>query len=295
MISLAQLRTFLEIARLRSIGEAADQLAISQPAVSAALAALQRELGVPLVERNGRGIRLTAAGTTLAEYGHRIFALLEETRENVSAAALGSAGRLRVAAVTTAAEYLVPEVLRRFREGEEGAEIVLEVGNHERVWERLAHWEVDLVFAGRPPQGARFQTIATRAHELVVIGPGREATHDPRDAGLGGATWLVREAGSGSRAATYDLFARLEIAPPQLTVGSNGAILASVAAGLGLALVSADAIERDLASRALRVVPTRVTPIARNWHLVRADRDLPPIAKRFIAFVTNPPFFVPRR
>ncbi len=292
MISLAQLRTFLEIARLRSIGEAADQLAISQPAVSAALAALQRELGVPLVERSGRGIRLTAAGTTLADYGHRIFALLNETRESVSASALGSAGRLRVAAVTTAAEYLVPEVLRRFREGEAGAEIVLEVGNHERVWERLAHWEVDVVFAGRPPQGARFHTIATRAHELVVIGPGRDA---PREATLGSSTWLVREAGSGSRAATYDLFARLEIAPPQLTVGSNGAILASVAAGLGLALVSADAIERDLSSQALRVVPTRVTPIARNWHLVKADRELPEIAKRFIAFVTDPPFFVPRR
>ena len=76
-------------------------------------------------------------------------------------------------------------------------------------------------------------------------------------------------------------------------MGSNGAIQASVSAGLGLALVSVDAIERDVASGALRVLPTPVTPIARRWHLVTAsDREPNAVTQRFITFVTDPPFFV---
>ena len=284
MFSLVQLRTFVELARLGSVQETADHLVVSQPAVSAALAGLQREVGVALVERSGRGIRLTPAGRRLAEYGRRLFALLDEAREQTQAAGNATLGRLRVAAVTTAAEHLVPDLLRRYRERHPEIEIELEVGNHERVWDRLAHWEVDLVFAGRPPAGSRFRTLATRAHELVVIAP---MASDVPDRGLARATWLVREPGSGSRAATHDLFARLEIEPAQLTVGSNGAIQASVAAGLGVALVSSDAIAHDVERGSFRVLPTRVTPIARQWHVVTsADRETAPSATSFLDFIT---------
>jgi DNA-binding transcriptional LysR family regulator len=266
---------------LGSVREAAEHLAVSQPAVSAAIAALQRELGTRLFERDGRGLRLTEAGRRLARHGRRIFALIEEGRRDVREAASLVGLHLRLGAVTTAAEHLVPELLRVFREREPEIGVELEVANHKRVWDRLAHWEIDLVIAGRPPAGSTLRSVATRAHELVVIaGPGERI--GPED--LGTATWLLREPGSGTRAVTEEIFSVLQIAPPRLTIGSNGAIEACVRTGLGLSLVSRDAVAAELAAGHLQVVPTSVTPLARNWHLVASeDREMTVPIERFMA------------
>jgi DNA-binding transcriptional LysR family regulator len=285
MLSLNQLRTFLEVASAGSVREAAENLVISQPAVSAALAGLQREVGAPLVTRSGRGLVLTEAGEQLALYGRRVFALLAEGTSRARESAVTAHRRLRLAAVTTAAEYLAPDLLRRFREHEPEIEVELEVGNHSRVWDRLGHWEVDVVLAGRPPHGAPFVTVATRAHELVIIAP-TQRSFDAET--LAQTLWLVREAGSGTRAATEDLFALLGIDPPRLTIGSNGAIQACVRAGLGVSLASGDAVDGEVSAGTLLAVPTPLTPLARNWHLVTStDRALPSSAARFIAFVSE--------
>jgi len=290
MISLHQLKTFLAVAASGSVREAADTLVVSQPAVSAALAGLQRDVGAPLVARNGRGLVLTAAGEQLAVYGRRVFALLDEGLERTRECADASRRRLRLAAVTTAAEYLAPELLQRFREFEPAIEVELEVGNHSRVWDRLGHWEVDVVLAGRPPSGAPFRTIATRDHRLIVIAPAGR-TYDV-DA-LAQTTWLVREPGSGTRAATEDLFSLMQIDPPRLTIGSNGAIQACVRAGLGVSLASGDAVDGELSAGTLQAVATPLTPLARSWHLVTSsDRALSEAAARFAAFVADAAKFV---
>jgi DNA-binding transcriptional LysR family regulator len=280
MISLYQLRTFLAFARLGSVGATAEELVVSQPAVSAALAGLQRELDVKLTERDGRGLRLTEAGRAYEVSGRRILALLEEAEREAQAVAGAHAGRLRLAAVTTAAEHLVPRMLQRFAQPQGGASVQLDVGNHVRVWDQLRHWEVDLVVAGTPPAGLPLRTLATRTHELIVIAP---AAAEPMP--LGAATWLVREPGSGTRAVTEACFAELGIDPPRLSIASNGAIAACVRAGLGISLVSRDAVEGDLQTGLLRQIDTPVTPLNRRWHLVAAsDRELPPAVRSFVAF-----------
>lgn len=285
MLSLNQLRMYLEVVRTGSVREAAEALVVSQPAVSAALAGLQREIGAPLVVRAGRGIALTQAGDAVAVYGRKIFALIDEATQYARQITKADTRRLRIAAVTTAAEYLAPDLLRRFREREPDVDVELEVGNHTRVWDRLGHWEVDLVLAGRPPAGSPFRTAATRAHELVIIAP-VERHFD--EAALAGAVWLVRESGSGTRAATEDLLGLLGIDPPRLTINSNGAIQACVRAGLGVSLASRDAVESELRAGTLAAVPTALTPLARNWHLVTAtDRDVPSAAVRFLTFATE--------
>lgn len=284
---------YLEVVRTGSVREAAEALVISQPAVSAALAGLQREIGAPLVARSGRGIVLTEAGETVAVFGRKIFALIDEATQRARQLTKADTRRLRIAAVTTAAEYLAPDLLRRFREHEPDVEVELEVGNHTRVWDRLGHWEVDLVLAGRPPSGLPFRTAATRAHELVVIAPA-ERPFD--EMALASAVWLVREPGSGTRAATEDLLALLGIDPPRLTINSNGAIQACVRAGLGVSLASRDAVEKELRAGTLATVPTSLTPLARNWHLVTAtDREVPSAAARFLAFALDSGAFALQR
>lgn len=293
MLSLNQLRMYLEVVRTGSVREAAEVLVISQPAVSAALAGLQREIGAPLVARSGRGIVLTEAGEAVAIYGRKIFAMIEEAMQYARQVTKDDSRRLRIAAVTTAAEYLAPDLLRRFREREPDVEVELEVGNHARVWDRLSHWEVDLVLAGRPPAGSPFRTVATRAHELVVIAP---AAREFDPAVLASATWLVRESGSGTRAATEELLGLLGIDPPRQTINSNGAIQACVRAGLGVSLASRDAVESELRSGSLQTIATPLTPLARNWHLVTAtDRAVPTPARRFLDFVTESAAFALQR
>ena len=261
MISLHQLRAFLETARLGSVQEAADALVVSQPAVSAALAALQRSVGVRLIERDGRKIKVTEAGKAFDVYGRRVFALLDEAQRRAREIAASSSSRVGLAAVTTAAEHLVPQLLQRFRERRPDIGVDLDVGNHEHVWDLLLHWEADLVVAGRPPQDAPLRTLATRKHEMIVIAPAGQRL---AAGALGSATWLLREPGSGTRALTEECFAALGIDPPRLTIASNGAIGACVRAGMGLSLVSRDGVQEALRSGEVRQVATGFTPLDRQ-------------------------------
>jgi DNA-binding transcriptional LysR family regulator len=281
MFSLHQLRTFLTVAETGSVTDAAEHLVVSQPAVSAALASLQREVGAPLLERDGRGVRLSHAGERLVTYGRRIFALLDEAAIEVRAAA-GESAVVRLAAVTTAAEQLVPTLLAGFDAGPHGASVELFVGNRDAVWDRLAHGEADLALGGRPPD-ARFVSHALRPNALVVV----SSATDPIDAhALGSVTWLLREHGSGTRVTTEALFDALGIAPRTVTIGSNGAILGCIRAGLGVSLLSRDVVARDVGDGTIHEIATARTPLLRDWHIVAlANRPPTTGARRFLDHV----------
>jgi DNA-binding transcriptional LysR family regulator len=279
MLSLNQLRTFLTVVDTGSVGAAADQLAISQPAVSAALAALGEGVGAPLVERDGRRIRITTAGEALALHARRVFATLDRAREEASEAAKRDARRVRIATVTTVAEHIIARLLHGFRAQTPEVDVELYVGNRDHVWDKLRHWEADLVVGGRPPRDPVFRTLAVRGNELLLVRSPEYAVDYTR------ATWLLREPGSGTRAATQALFTAIGIEPPTLTIGSNSAIRECVRAGLGVSLLSHDTIERELESGALEVIAAPGTPLVRNWHLVGlADRELPAGAAEFAAY-----------
>lgn len=274
-VTLGQLRTFLAVVSTGSVRQAAERLVVTQPAVSSALAALQREVGTPLVARDGRGLRLTPAGETFAHYARRALGLLEEGLGAVTGSAPPERGRVRLAAVTTAGERIVPRLLGSFRARYPGAEVVLEVGNRVHVWDLLAHHEVDMAIGGRPPGAQPFASLAVRPNTLVVVGaPG------PAPADLSRAIWLLREPGSGTRETAEELLRALEISPPVLTIGSNGAIVESVQIGLGITLISRDAVGPELASGRLTEWDHPGLPLRREWHLVgRADEQLVPTAR----------------
>lgn len=284
-MTIGQLRTFLAVAATGSVRGAAERLVVTQPAVSAALAALQREVGVALVEREGRGLRLTPAGETFAAHTRRALGLLEAGMVAAAGAAEPERGRVRLAAVTTAAERLAPPLLVSFRAEHPEVEVTLEVGNRRRVWDLLAHHEVDVAIAGRPPATQPVATLATRPYDLVVVAArrGRAAVRRVTLSDLGEATWLLREAGSGTRAATEEFLHSLDLDPPVLTLGSNGAIREGVLIGLGITLVSRDAVAPELAEGALEEWRCPPLPLRREWHVVApADSLLFPTARLFL-------------
>ncbi|MDQ3980959.1 MAG: LysR substrate-binding domain-containing protein [Actinomycetota bacterium] len=276
-MTLGQLRTFLALAATGSARAAAERLVVTQPAVSAVIASLQQEVGVPLVAREGRGLRLTAAGDAFADYARRALGLLDEGMAAAVGAAQPERGRVRLAAVTSAGEHLAPSLLASFVTRHPGVDVSLEVGNRRRVWDLLAHHEADVAIGGRPPATAN--TLATRPHQLVLVAvhPGggnrsklRSATRSVSLDELAQATWLLRESGSGTRASAEELLGQLDVAPRVLTLGSNGAIVESVRIGLGITLISRDAVDEYLLNGALEEWRYGPLPLERAWHLVRA-------------------------
>jgi LysR family transcriptional regulator, low CO2-responsive transcriptional regulator len=293
-MTLNQLRTFLAVADNGSVHGAAQQLVVTQAAVSASLAALQKALGLALVAPDGRGLRLTDAGREYAGYARRILGLLDEAGRAAAAQADPERGELRIAAVTTAAEQVVPAILGGFRREHPLTGIRLEAGNREQVRSLLDRHQVDLVAGGRPEPGWEVTVHAVRPHKLVVVaapdlaaGAARSAGPEPLLAWLARQTWLLREPGSGTRASTAALLGELDIAPLALMVGSNGAIRESARVGLGVTLVSRDAVAAELASGALAEIGVPGTPLHRDWYLVGRREGLPPPAARLVSHVLH--------
>src|SRR5882724_7919910 len=291
-MTFSQLRTFLEVARQGSVRGAAAVLLITEPSVSAALAALREELQVALVERDGRGMRLTAAGVELARYAAQILGLVDQAVRRAREAA-GQASPLNLVAVTTAGEYVLPPILKVFRQAHREVQLRMEVGNRATVVERITAREADLGFGGRPPEGRGIRGVPFLDNELIVVGPpdhayGDEDSVDP--ALLATETWLVREPGSGTRETTQEFWAQNGFqVGSAMTLGSNGAVKQAAAAGLGVALISAHAVTAQLATGALRRLPVAGTPLRRSWYVLYLEDDpLSQSSTQFLELLSSP-------
>ncbi|MBC6461064.1 LysR substrate-binding domain-containing protein, partial [Actinomadura sp. HBU206391] len=214
--------------------------------------------------RAGRGVRLTPAGEVYAGYARRVLGLLDQGRAAARGEDDPGRGRLRLASVTTAADQLLPALLASFRARRPQVDLALEVGPSIRVWNRLAEHEADVVLGGRPPAGVPVTVLAVRANDLVVVAAPDVAAGFV----LGTTPWVMREPGSGTRATAEAYLADHAADPPQLVLGSNGAVIAGAAAGLGAALVSRDAVGPELADGRLAVIDAPGMPLSRPWHAV---------------------------
>lgn len=283
-VTLSRLSTLVTFAEEGSVVGAARRLVVSESAVSVAMSALSKDLGVALVERVGRGVELTPAGATYVGYARQVLGLLEQGWAAARGVGAPGRGRLRLAAVPTAADQLIAPLLAAFSGDFPEVELRVDVGSSSEVWDLLAHHEVDLVLAGRPPQTASGRIAAQRDNLLVVVvGPSMLASFDE-----GETTWLLRERGSGTRASLEALLSARDLDPPRMVLGSNGAVVAAAVAGLGAALVSADAVALELGSEQLVVVPVEGTPLVRPWHLVTGPTPTP-ATRLFVEHVLSVP------
>src|SRR4051795_7997756 len=137
-----------------------------QPSVSAAIAALSRELGAELTERSGRSVRPSAAGEAFTPYAAHVVGLLAQGRRTFARSATARRASSAFAAVTTAAEHLLPALLGGFTREHPGARLAMDVANRERVFRRLATHEADLAIAGRAPPSAALVSAAFRKNAM---------------------------------------------------------------------------------------------------------------------------------
>ncbi len=272
------MRTFLAVVEHGSVRAAAARLHVTEPAVSTAVAQLERHLGAELVTKEGRGIRVTESGVIYAGYCRRVLGLLDEAAAAVRTA---ERGRLRIGAVATASENVLPTLLASFHREHPDVELSLSVRPRDDLFAELTHHETDVVVAGRPPRGGGFVSRASRANKLVLVGaPGR--SWDPVT-----ATWLLRGPGSGIRDTTLALLNQLDAVPPTLTLGTHGAVVAAAREGLGVTLVHGDAVANALSDGDLQQVACRRTPLDRPWHLTTTPTPTRSVGL-FLQHVTDP-------
>lgn len=288
---MTQLNAFLAVIRGGSVTAAADELVVTQPSVSSALAALGRELGCDLFERSGRGIRLTEAGAAFARYASDVMGLLQSGRQATREAAQLSARKLQLAAVTTAAESFVPPLMRTFSDAHPEIGLTLAVGNRQEVLERVRNHSVDVAISGKPPADDRLISEPLTDNEITCI----TAPDDPaadRDAveseELEGRAWLLREPGSGTRTLNEQFLANRGLSPATLTLGSNGAIKQAARAGLGVSLLSRSSVEAELTAGWLGELRLKDGPARRSWFVLRsAVGPVRPPVQTFISFVLS--------
>lgn len=273
-ITLTQLRSFLAVVRTGSVTAAAEELWVTQPSVSAAVSSLAGEVGAALTERVGRSIRPTAAGEAFVPYADDVIGLLEQGERAALEAGELAARELRLAAVTTAAEYLVPPLMHAFGERHPDIGLTLDVGNRDHVFRQMLEHRADVAVSGRPPDGDRLIGDAFGANNrFVLITSADDPLANRRSvplAELADRFWLLREPGSGTRMINEQFLARHDVQPRALTLGSNGAIKQAARAGIGVSLQSRIAVELELGSGLLGEIRLRERFPARQWYALRS-------------------------
>jgi DNA-binding transcriptional LysR family regulator len=287
-VTLNQLASFLAVAREGSVSGAAEKLYVTQPSISAAVSALSRELGVELTERVGRGVGLTSAGEAFRPYAADVLGLVEQGRQAAREAAELSMRSLRVAAVATAAEYVVPSLLRSFAEVHPEIHLSLEVANRATVFERVLEHEVDVAIAGRPPEDDRIAGKAFLRNEIALITAPEDPLAGKRSVSprqVADRVWLQREPGSGTRQLVTEFLAGHDLRPQTLTLGSNGAIKEAVRLGLGVSLQSRLAVAHELGSGMLAEVHVKGGLPERQWYALHSATVPPrPSVEVFLEF-----------
>jgi DNA-binding transcriptional LysR family regulator len=279
-----QLEVFRAVAERLSVTEAAHALHLAQPTVSTQLARLAQALDVQLFEQIGKQLYLTDVGEELLATSRELFDVLDRLEMRLAQRAGLSVGRLRLGVVTTA-KYLVPGLLGPFCQAHPQVEVEFQVGNRAEIRRRLQDNLDDLYVFSHPPRELDIELTLLTENPLVVIAPREHPLASRRRIpwkALAGERWLMREPGSGTRHAIERFCETQGLSlDKSITIASNEAIKESVAAGLGLAILSRLALTH-MAPGNLVELPVEGFPIANSWYLVvPRGNQLSPIAAAF--------------
>lgn len=290
-LTLRQLRVFAAAARHRNFSRAAEELHLTQPAVSTQIKELAADVGLPLFERVGRKTYLTAAGEEMLACAKAITLRMKETEDALAHLKGVTGGRLNVA-VISAGDYFFPRVLAAFGATRPGITFNLTVHNREGLLRHLAENLTDLAIMVRPPRDMDIVALPFAPHPYVIVAPPGHPLAGvrsiPRTA-LNRERFVLREQGSDTWNSMREVFGRqfhrLNIA---MQIHSTETIKQAVVAGFGLAFLSAHTIGLDLQAGNLVVLDVQDFPAMLNWYLVHnRTKRLPPVATAFREFLLH--------
>jgi DNA-binding transcriptional LysR family regulator len=289
--SFRQLQALVLVGRHQSVSRAAEEMHVTQPAISAQLRALEEVAGTALTRKSGRNIQLTAAGEVLLQFSERILQLWEQASDELGELHGVSSGTLRIGAVVTA-EHLLPSMLVKFTTERPNVRMKLHVGNRSEIVAMLSRKEIDLAIMGTPPREFRINAARFAHHPMAFIASPKHALMKKKRVTLDDvvqANLLVRERGSGTRTTVERVFKEAgQTLHFGSEVSSNEAIKSMVAAGLGVGFVSVHACALEFEAGLLDILPMKESPVEGDWHVMHlVDQPLPRIAAAFQDFMVT--------
>jgi DNA-binding transcriptional LysR family regulator len=288
-ITLRQLQVFRAVCESRSYSRAAEEMALTQPAVSLQIRQLEELVGQPLFEYLGKKLYLTAAAEALQRASTDIFGRLDSLDMQLSDLQGSLQGQLNLA-VESSAKYITPHLFAAFKQQHPEVNLELAVVNHAQAVKRLSVSRDDLLIMSQVPTDMDLEFLPFLNNPIVAVAPADHPLSQATELTLQDLTsypLLVREPGSGTRKAGEDYLRQKRAHFAQtVQVASLDALRESVVAGLGVALMPRHAVHLELQHGLLRELPVQELPLYRSWCVVhpRAKR-LSPVAQAFFTFI----------
>ena len=283
-MELAQLEAFIQVAHHRSFSRAAESLFLTQPSVTARIQSLEREIGERLFERTGRSVTLTDAGHAFMPHAQRALTAVTEGTDAIEAVRHGDVGSIRIGASSSIATYVLPDVLKRFRETRPRVHVHLTTGNTEEIIEKLLAGEVHVVVT-RLAQHPEIESLHLYNDDLaLVVAPAHPFSQKAKVsiAEAGREPFLFFERTSSYHSLIYSMFLRVGVVPESvMELDSMETTKHMVEAGLGIAILPVISIGREVANGTLKQVEIREMeqPAQREVgvHILRNRAINPPI------------------
>ena len=290
-LTFRQLSVFEAVARHLSFSRAAQELHLTQPAVSMQIKQLEENVSTSLFEQLGKKIYLTEAGHELYHYSRVIAQQLSEAESVLSELKGLKRGKLKISVASTA-NYFAPQLLATFSQRFPTVTVSLDVTNRQALLQQLANNEMDMAVMGQPPDGLDLVAESFMENPLVVIAPRNHPLARKKLIPLERLqeeTFLMREEGSGTRIAMERYFDAHGVKiQTGMEMSSTEAIKQAVQAGLGLGVVSLHTVELELEAKRLLVLDVQGLPIQRHWYIVhRKDKRLSASAQAFKNFLLD--------
>jgi DNA-binding transcriptional LysR family regulator len=289
--TLRQLKVFEVVARHLSFTRAAEELHLTQPAVSTQVKELESHVGLPLFEQLGRKTYLTPAGFEMLRFSRAMIELLREGEDAMQQLKGIAGGKLNVA-VISAGDYFFPTLLAEFARRHRGVILNLTVHNRAELLHQLADNFTDLAIMGRPPEDMDTVNEPFSPHPYVIVAapshPLARQRRIPMDV-IVREPFLVRERGSDTRASMAEGFGnRLSKINIAMELKSTETIKQAVIAGMGIAFLSAHTVTLERRLGCLVVLDVQRFPVMLNWYVVhRRNKRLPPVASAFKSFLLD--------
>jgi len=290
-LTLRQLQCFSAVAKNLSYTKAAEELHLTQPAVSMQIRQLELQAGLSLTELFGKQVHLTEAGEEVYRYARSILQQVDEMDDVLDKLKGFAGGRLRIAAISSA-NYFAPKLLGTFHERFPDVSVSMDVTNQAAVLRLVIDNEVDMAIMGQPPKDSHVEAIPFMDNPLIIVAaPGHRLAQRKRIQlkELEKEVFLTREAGSGTRGAMERFFREQKIKlTTGMGMGSLSSIKQGVQASLGLGLLPKDAVRVELQMGHLVELKVKGLPIARHWYVVlHKGKRLSLAAEEFRSLLIN--------
>jgi DNA-binding transcriptional LysR family regulator len=274
--TLHQLHVFLEVVRQKSITKAAEELFMTQPALSIQLKNFQNQFDIPLTEVIGRKLYVTDFGQSIAELAENVLKEADAIKYKTKEYGGLVSGKLRISSASTG-KYVIPYFLSPFLQKYNGIDLILDVTNKIKAINDLKNNEIDFALVSVVPEGIDVFEESIIENRLYLVGNTNQYKQD--------LPYIFREEGSATRLA-MDNYLKLGKQRKRLELTSNEAVKQAVIAGLGYSIIPLIGIKNELLNKEVHIIPSKGLPIITAWRLIwLKSKKLSPVAQEFLTFI----------